>query len=599
MLPAHIAQNIRKQVEYYLQATFSFRDKQAEKAFSLFVNDPENGMFKGPWFQLKRPFRPAPENIKIPLDIAIPFNPFLHQYKSWIRLTSRNQTPQSTIVTTGTGSGKTECFLYPILDHCLREKKRGQNGIKAIILYPMNALASDQEKRFAETVLKDPDLKAAGVRVGNYTGRFDPSDPGAGKERKIFHGISNHKVLQEYPPDVLLTNYRMLDFLLMRPQDQELWRFNIPGILKYLVLDELHTYDGAQGADVACLIRRLKEKLEIPKGELCVVGTSATLDENKGSLEVKARDGFADAMESGQDKLAGFAKVLFEEDIQAEAVIGEERLEVEDIVKSELISINVPDVSKCGTKEDEDALSYAVRQSEAWGGPQFSGDKTNPKDVVDFKLGLGNWLKGNKFFKNLLEIFKTAELKQEDPLQWKVLVKKISRSDFEINALKKNEDKSTIVSSFCSLVSHAMEKRSGKPFPLVPTQVQLWIRGLRRLGRFVHEKPAFVWLDEPSKIVKSLPAFHCSECGESGWISMVDPGSDTKIQAEGVEGSQLIADPRSIYRGWFGNKGRKDQNMVVISSLIPKKMPCLHLPTSPSCRVWKRKVGIYARRAWS
>ena len=245
MLPAHIAQNIRKQVEYYLQATFSFRDKQAEKAFSLFINDPENGMFKGPWFQLRRPFRPAPENIKIPLDIGIPFNPFLHQYKSWIRLTSQNQTPQSTIVTTGTGSGKTECFLYPILDHCLREKKKGQVGIKAIILYPMNALASDQEKRFAETILKDPDLKEAGIRVGNYTGRFDPSDPGAGKDSgtksmgkngEIFHGISNHDVLQEFPLDILLTNYRMLDFLLMRPQDQELWRFNTPGILKYLDL---------------------------------------------------------------------------------------------------------------------------------------------------------------------------------------------------------------------------------------------------------------------------------------------------------------------------------------------------------------------------
>lgn len=580
MLPAHIAQNIRKQVEYYLQATFSFRDKQAEKAFSLFINDPENGMFKGPWFQLRRPFRPAPENIKIPLDIGIPFNPFLHQYKSWIRLTSQNQTPQSTIVTTGTGSGKTECFLYPILDHCLREKKKGQVGIKAIILYPMNALASDQEKRFAETILKDPDLKEAGIRVGNYTGRFDPSDPGAGKDSgtksmgkngEIFHGISNHNVLQEFPLDILLTNYRMLDFLLMRPQDQELWRFNTPGILKYLVLDELHTYDGAQGADVACLIRRLKEKLEIAKGELCVVGTSATLDENKDSLGVKATDGSADARESGQDKLAAFAKVLFEEEIQAEAVIGEERLEVEDIVKSELIPVTVPDVSKCWTREDEDSLSYAIRQSSAWGGPAFSGDKTNAENVVDFKLSLGDWLKGSKFFKDLLEIFKTAEIKQEDPLQWKVLVKKISQSDFEINALKKNEDKSTIVSSFCSLVSHAMEKRSGKPFPLVPTQVQLWIRELRRLGRFVHEKPAFVWLDESSKTIKSLPAFHCSECGESGWISMVDPGSDTQIQAQGVEGRQLINDPRSIYRGWFGNKGRKNQYMIVISQFDPKE----------------------------
>ena len=84
------------------------------------------------------------------------------------------------------------------------------------------------------------------------------------------HGITNHAAQQEDPPDILLTNYKMLDYLLLRPQDQNLWRFNVPGVLQYLVLDELHTYDGAQGADVACLIRRLKERLDIPQGRaLC------------------------------------------------------------------------------------------------------------------------------------------------------------------------------------------------------------------------------------------------------------------------------------------------------------------------------------------
>jgi DEAD/DEAH box helicase domain-containing protein len=580
MLPAHIAQNIRKQVEYYLQATFSFRDKQAEKAFSLFINDPENGMFKGPWFQLKRPFRPAPDNIVIPLDIKVSFTPFLHQYKSWLRLSSKDQDPQSTIVTTGTGSGKTECFLYPVLDHCLRQKKEGTQGIKAIILYPMNALASDQEKRFAETVLKDPELSAAGIRIGNYTGRYDPSEPGMGKDSgtltmgrdgEVYHGISNHAALQESPPDILLTNYRMLDFLLMRPQDQALWRYNDPGILKYLVLDELHTYDGAQGADVACLIRRLKEKLEISKGEFCVVGTSATLDENKDAQAEKATDGSSDAGESGQDKLASFAKVLFEEEIGADAVIGEERLEVEDIVKSNLSSVSVPDVESCRANEDEDALAYAIRQTAAWGGPEFSGDTTDKSDVIAFKLDLGDWLKGNKLFKSLLDIFKLAEAKQEDPIPWTDLVRKMSQADFEINSVKAMADKSLIVSSFCSLVSHAMEKRSGKAFPLVPTQVQLWIRELRRLGRIVHKKPGFIWLDEPSKTLQSLPAFHCSECGESGWISMVDPGSDAKIQAKGVDGRQLINDPQTIYRGWFGHKGLKDPYMVVISPFDEKE----------------------------
>ena len=177
MLPAHIAQNIRRQILYYLQATFSFRDKKVDDAFQRFLEDPDFGLFKGPWVQLKRPFRPAPSDVTFPFDINVPFHPFLHQYRSWLRLSEKEHPPQNTIVTTGTGSGKTECFLFPILDHCLRMKKQVQKGIKAIVLYPMNALASDQEKRFAEVIWSDTSLKNVGIRVGNYTGRYDPAEP--------------------------------------------------------------------------------------------------------------------------------------------------------------------------------------------------------------------------------------------------------------------------------------------------------------------------------------------------------------------------------------------------------------------------------------
>ena len=104
-------------------------------------------------------------------------------------------------------------------------------------------------------------------------------------------------------------------------------------------------------------------------------------------------------------------------------------------------------------------------------------------------------------------------------------------------------------------MAQAKELRSGTSFPLVPTQVQLWIRELRRLGRLVHEKPVFSWLDEPTQEFPSLPVFHCSECGESGWIALVDPGEDSRIGAKGVTGHQLLADPTRIYRGWFGVQG--------------------------------------------
>ncbi|BBO85595.1 DEAD/DEAH box helicase [Desulfosarcina ovata subsp. sediminis] len=584
MLPAHIAQNIRRQILYYLQSTFSFRDKKVEGAFQRFLEDPESGIYKGPWVQLKRPFRPAPEGVAMPFDIEVPFHPFLHQYRAWKRLSAKSGAARNTIVTTGTGSGKTECFLFPILDHCLRTKKQGQSGIKAIILYPMNALAADQEKRFAAAIWDDPALKSAGIRVGNYTGRYDPADPGKSqdsgyKEMGPGHGITNHEAQQENPPDILLTNYRMLDFLLMRPQDKRLWRFNGPDVLKYLVLDELHTYDGAQGADVACLIRRLKDRLSIPTGRLCVVGTSATLDDRELLKEIQA-DGSADAAEAGKDRLAAFAATLFEEEIPVEAVIGEDRLSVEQIVHSDLREVAFPNPQTCHPLEDEDSLRYVIRQSQNWGGPvcepashENGEGQAGQSDaaIEQWELELGHWLKHRVLFKYLLEVFHAAEIRREDPLAWTELVDRLTRKDFGLQAIDKAADRQIVVASFCSLVAHARELRSKRSSVLVPTQVQLWIRELRRLGRIVSRVPVFAWLDEPVPNTKSLPAFHCSECGESGWVALHDPDQDSQINSREVSGWAMESDPSRIYRGWFGTTdqqsgvNRKSQYIFVIS----------------------------------
>ena len=150
MLPVHIADAVKRQVLHYIGGTFEFRIQEAESALDSFINDPEKGLFKGPWIQIQRPFVQAEQNDHGLFDFDIPFHPFKHQITAWRRLTTKGgNEPEHTIVTTGTGSGKTECFLYPVLDYALRAKKEGKEGIKAIILYPMNALASDQERRFA------------------------------------------------------------------------------------------------------------------------------------------------------------------------------------------------------------------------------------------------------------------------------------------------------------------------------------------------------------------------------------------------------------------------------------------------------------------
>jgi DEAD/DEAH box helicase domain-containing protein len=188
MLPASLAQDVKRQIRHYLEATFNFRRRDEEVALSLFINDPENGLFKGPWVQLRRPFTPAPETFDPSLwfDVRPDFHPFRHQWQAWQRLSSKGREPESTIVTTGTGSGKTECFLFPLLDHCLRSVGRGEKGVKAIILYPMNALAADQARRFASEVFSRPELyhgtgnaRKARVRIGLYTGRSSRDESGA------------------------------------------------------------------------------------------------------------------------------------------------------------------------------------------------------------------------------------------------------------------------------------------------------------------------------------------------------------------------------------------------------------------------------------
>ena len=93
--------------------------------------------------------------------------------------------------------------------------------------------------------------------------------------------MTHRDTMRLQPPDILLTNYKMLDYLMIRPADAPIWKDNGTETLKYIVVDELHTFDGAQGTDLACLLRRLKARLKVPKGHLCCVGTSATL----GGLE--------------------------------------------------------------------------------------------------------------------------------------------------------------------------------------------------------------------------------------------------------------------------------------------------------------------------
>jgi ATP-dependent helicase YprA (DUF1998 family) len=277
MIPSLVVTEIRDALVEYLASTFALSDDDVREALTEFLTHNADGIFRGPYLRVRTPFRTAPPGWISPLAWLPPgFHPYAHQAAAFDRLsTSGGRDPKPTLVTTGTGSGKTECFLFPILDHCARERAYGNDGIKALILYPMNALASDQAGRIAELIHTHSAL--AGVRAGLYIG-----GEGRHAEMGADHLIDRREALRANPPDILLTNYKMLDYLLLRREDHDLWATNGPTTLRYVVLDELHTYDGAQGTDVAMLLRRLGRTLgmataERPLGVATPVATSATL----------------------------------------------------------------------------------------------------------------------------------------------------------------------------------------------------------------------------------------------------------------------------------------------------------------------------------
>ena len=195
---------------------------------------------------------------------------------------------RSYVLTTGTGSGKSLGYIVPIVDRVLR---RGSGrGIQAIIVYPMNALANSQHEELGKFIDAAYPPDRAPVRFARYTGQ---------------EGRKAREALRSNPPDVLLTNYMMLELMLTRVEDRQLVK--AAQGLRFLVFDELHTYRGRQGADVAMLIRRCRHAVG---NDVICVGTSATM----------ANDGTADEQRRA---VAGVAQLLFGVEFTPQQVIGE------------------------------------------------------------------------------------------------------------------------------------------------------------------------------------------------------------------------------------------------------------------------------------
>lgn len=218
-----------------------------------------------------------------------------HLYQHQVEAVAKAQAKQSYVVTSGTGSGKSLTYFLPIIDSLLRNPPPSDRTA-ALVIYPMNALVNSQLQSLEK--LKTDYEKRTGkpfpVTFKKYTGET---------------AEEHRSDMRTKPPQIILTNYVMAELMLVRPEDQ---RFldQAGGGLRFLVFDELHTYRGRQGADVAMLIRRLKERAAGPG--LIHVGTSATMVANRSATPEQRRTAVAE-----------FAGRLFGHPFNADNVIEE------------------------------------------------------------------------------------------------------------------------------------------------------------------------------------------------------------------------------------------------------------------------------------
>jgi DEAD/DEAH box helicase domain-containing protein len=207
-------------------------------------------------------------------------HPYVHQVKAWTALGGPE--PRSVIVSTGTGSGKTECFLVPILNDLARESggKQQLSGVRALFLYPLNALINSQRDRLRGWCR----WFGGRVRFCLYNGYTPEHPPPADEARKHPEEALDRQTLRADPPPILVTNATMLEYMLMRNDDAPILTSS-HGRLRWIVLDEAHTYVGSQAAEISLLLRRVLHAFGCHAKDVRFVATSATIGDGERSRE--------------------------------------------------------------------------------------------------------------------------------------------------------------------------------------------------------------------------------------------------------------------------------------------------------------------------
>jgi ATP-dependent helicase YprA (DUF1998 family)/ribosomal protein S14 len=502
----------------YLATTFSLKDSELQ---TQLVNKfhKRNKFSKGPILEATPPFIKGcsirdliKENIlseefydlkaeELPLERTL----YLHQEQAIRKIIDKDR---NIVVATGTGSGKTESFLIPILNNLFIEKenKTLDPGVRALLLYPMNALANDQLKRLRDLLKNYPH-----ITFGSYTGETEEKYE---KARERYHKmykdaplleneLISREQMKETPPHILITNYAMLEYLMLRPKDHTFFDEKYSESWKYIVLDEAHTYTGAKAIEMSMLLRRLKARVSTSDTKIKCIATSATIGSSENDF----------------NEVASFGQKLFNETFEYE----ENNSRKQDVIKASKKEVKIGELNNSwGSIESSTYLKWKnVIESENDDKIIFnkvnkiSAESNIPQNLIKKAVEFSN----NKWRKYLYFILKNDEnliqLQRllEEKAQYFIKIASIIFSD----SSKSNDYLTALV----FLANKA--KPSGESVALLPARYHLFIRAIEGAYiTFLPEKQLFLERKEKHKYQdQEFTVFEIGSCRQCNALYLI------------------------------------------------------------------------------
>lgn len=499
--PIKTSKAIFDRYKSYVTTTLMLDDSNLNKQIE--ENLTELGKFsKGPLIETTPPFKFGKSILDLADDgiltkefrdfrsneLPLARNLYKHQEEAVIKIVREKR---NAVVATGTGSGKTETFIIPILNHLLEEKGKRSlvPGVRALLLYPMNALANDQMKRLRELLKNEPE-----ITFGIYTGETEERYSNAyDKFRRMFqeepmpNELISREQMKKSPPHILLTNYAMLEYLMLRPDDNVFFQGEYSRYWKYIVIDEAHTYTGAKGIEMSMLIARLKNTIGLKKGDLTCLMTSASLGSGRDDYHY----------------VADFGRKLFGEEFDSSDIIGATK---EELMRIDSWGSPNPKVYSIVTDyiEEDDKLDLL----------DILREHSIPEYIIDREINKNSNLKAKLYniFREDENINKTIELLKEGPVQLEELAQIVFPND---------ENRLEYISSLVDLCNKLRKDESSNP--LIPARYHYFVKALE--GAFIVFTPqARIYLNRMNTVTvegKEYKAFEIASCRNCNSIYIV------------------------------------------------------------------------------